>query len=152
VWTIPNFFAVSSSLILTKSIPTLIREKNKQQIHHDRNRKILQCTHESICHAISVVDFLDLPNLSASSSMFSNSVKTELHSEQSLSSIENIFFLCVQNNVLKKETGYSSEYEISLITIGYKRPSSFLYWELLAAKRPKTKHALFKALEQGKHE
>jgi hypothetical protein len=84
--------------------------------------------------------------------MFSNSVKTELHSEQSLSSIENIFFLCVQNNVLKKETGYSSEYEISLITIGYKRPSSFLYWELLAAKRPKTKHALFKALEQGKHE
>jgi hypothetical protein len=48
----------------------------------------------AICGYI-VVDFIDLPNLSAPSSMFSNLVKTELHSEQSLSSIENIF-LCAK--------------------------------------------------------
>ena len=72
--------------------------KNSKPYDQDHKIKYNLCTDELICKAISAVDFLDLPNLSASSSMFSNSVKTELHSEQSLSSIQNFF----QNNVLKR--------------------------------------------------
>lgn len=72
--------------------------KNSKPYDQDHKIKCNLCTDELICKAISAVDFLDLPNLSASSSMFSNSVKTELHSEQSLSSIQNFF----QNNVLKR--------------------------------------------------